>query len=78
MFPRMAMATFLMDLSFYEIPSPLPHQLHKPARRLLAEDAHLMPTVPAESALAEIFRASIRTKVDVGWDELETHRFHKQ
>lgn len=66
--PRMAMALFLMDLSFYEIPSPLPHQLHKPVGRLLAEDAHLMPTVPAESALAETIhgRANGRRSILVG------------
>lgn len=37
----------------YKIPSPLPHQLYKPVVRLLAKDAHLMPTVPTESALAK-------------------------
>lgn len=36
----------------HEIPSPPPRQLFEPAVRLLADDAHLMPTVPAEGALA--------------------------
>lgn len=42
----------------HEIPSPPPRQLFEPAVRLLAEDAHLMPTVPVQGALAETIRAS--------------------